>query len=111
MTTSDNESPMSATVGRAASSSACALAAMSLAAGGALAQARQGTSAGQTAAGEACVYRPATLRRGPGSAGRPTKSCAAKTGVLSATLYQMAGTTGADGLRALASTGPLEGDP
>jgi CHAT domain-containing protein/tetratricopeptide (TPR) repeat protein len=79
--------------------------AMTLLAGGAQAQqAPQGTSAGQTAAGEPCVFRPAALDASMGAQASYEILCG-KTGVLSATLYQMAGTTGADGLRALATSG------
>lgn len=78
--------------------------ALSLVGGGVQAQGPQGTPAGQTAAGEQCVYRQATLDAGMGAQAAYEILCG-KTGILSATLYQMAGTTGADGLRALATTG------
>ena len=70
----------------------------------ALAQAPQGAPAGQSAAGEPCVYRPATLDAGLGAQAGYEILCG-KTGVLAATVYQMAGTTGADGLRTLATSG------
>ena len=77
--------------------------AMVTVAGSPRAQAPQGTSAGQTAAGEPCVFRPAGRDAGMGAQASYDILCG-KTGVLSATLHQMAGTTGADGLRVLASS-------
>ena len=73
-------------------------------AGSLQAQAPQGTSAGQSAAGEPCVFRPAARDAGMGAQASYEILCG-KTGIHSATLYQMAGTTGADGLRLLAASG------
>lgn len=67
-------------------------------------QAPQAASAGQTAAGEPCTYRQATLDAGMGAQAAYEIICG-KTGILSATIYQMPGTTGLDGLRGLASSG------
>lgn len=68
------------------------------------AQAPQGSSAGQTAAGEPCVYRPIAADTAMGAQASYEILCG-KAGVLSATLHQTAGTTGVDGLRGIASTG------
>ncbi|MBX3503495.1 MAG: CHAT domain-containing protein [Alphaproteobacteria bacterium] len=76
----------------------------SMLAGATGAQAPQGTPAGQSAAGEPCVFRPAAPDAGIGAQATYEILCG-KTRVFSATVHQMPGTTGAEGLRALATTG------